>query len=112
MIYYVLKLVVTAGLIVLISEVAKRSNIMGSFLASIPLVSFLAIIWLYIETKNTEKIADFSFQIFWLVLPSLLFFALFPFLLRRSVNFFLALGTSTAFMIAGYLFLMYLIKQK
>ncbi|HRT59301.1 MAG TPA: DUF3147 family protein, partial [Candidatus Syntrophosphaera sp.] len=79
--YYVIKVLVSAALIVLVSEISKRSTILGAVLASIPLVSFLAILWIYLETKDTAKIATLSTEIFWLVLPSLVFFILFPVLL-------------------------------
>ena len=52
MTYYLVKIAVTTGLIVIISEVAKRSSLVGAILASIPLVSVLAMIWLYIDTKD------------------------------------------------------------
>ena len=77
--YYVIKVLVSAALIVLVSEISKRSTILGAVLASIPLVSFLAILWIYLETKDTARIATLSTEIFWLVLPSLVFFILFQY---------------------------------
>ena len=61
----------TAVLVVAISEVAKRSSLLGAVLASIPLTSVLAMIWLYADTGDAEKVADLATGIFWLVLPSL-----------------------------------------
>ena len=52
--YYFLKVLISALLIVAISELAKRSSLMGAIFASIPLVSVLAMIWLYIDTQNIE----------------------------------------------------------
>lgn len=72
--YYFIKLIITSAIIVAISEISKRSSLIGSILASIPLISFLAFIWLYIETKDVGKIAELSTNIFWLVIPSLSFF--------------------------------------
>jgi hypothetical protein len=46
MLYYLSIIVITALLIVLISEISKRNTLIGSILASIPLVSVLAVIWL------------------------------------------------------------------
>ena len=56
--YYVIKILVTTALVVLISEVAKRSSLLGAVLASVPLVSVMAMIWLYIDTRDIEKVND------------------------------------------------------
>ena len=112
MIYYLIKILVSAGLIVLISEIGKRSSLLGAVFASLPLVSFLAIMWIYFETKDTKQIAALSSDIFWLVLPSLLFFVILPVLLRRSMNFFLAFAISAVVMIAGYFLLTLVLKLK
>ena len=88
MLYYVLKIVITTALIVIISEIAKRNTLIGGILASIPLISVLAIIWLYVDTKNTEIISEFSINVFWLVIPSLTFFLTLPYLLHKGINFY------------------------
>jgi len=81
--FYLVKLLVSAGLIVAISEISKRTGYLGGLLASLPLVSLLAIGWMWFETHDAVKIADFSRSVFWFVLPSLLFFVLLPWLLPR-----------------------------
>uniref|UniRef100_UPI00257C51F1 DUF3147 family protein n=1 Tax=Oceanithermus sp. TaxID=2268145 RepID=UPI00257C51F1 len=89
---YLVKLIVSALLIVLVSEIAKRSSLLGALLASVPLVSVLAMVWLYLETRDSERIAAFAQDVFWLVLPSLALFLVLPWLLRAGVQFFAALG--------------------
>ena len=85
--YYLIKIAVTTILIVAISEVAKRSSLVGAILASVPLVSVLAMIWLYIYTKDVNKVSDLASSVFWLVLPSLALFLVLPELLKLfSVN--------------------------
>ncbi len=96
MIYYALKVFISALLIVAIAEISKRSSLLGSLLASIPLVSVLAIIWIYVDTKDVEKISALSSSIFWLVIPSLALFITLPLLLRQGVAFYLSLGISIA----------------
>lgn len=64
MIYYLIKLIISASLIVLISEIGKRSSIMGGVLASIPLTSFLAFIWMYAENKDVKPVIELSKDIF------------------------------------------------
>ena len=102
MTYYALKVVVSAVLIVAISELAKRSTFAGALLASLPLVSLLAMIWLYAETKNVTEVATLSRSIFWLVLPSLALFLALPALLERGFNFYWSLAASTAVTIVCY----------
>ena len=109
--YYAIKVIISSALIVLISEVAKRNGIMAGLFASVPLVSFLAIIWLYIETKDINKIAQLSTDIFWLVLPSLSFFIVFPYLLKKNILFGWAMLLSTGIMIILYLCLILILKK-
>lgn len=111
MAYYVTKLVISAALIVLISEVSKRSSFIGAILASVPLVSVLAMMWLYIDTKSVEKVAALSTSVFWLVIPSLSLFVLLPVLLRQHMNFYLSLTISLAVMVGCY-FLMVAVLQR
>lgn len=102
MYFYLLKIVVTALVIVAVSELAKRSTALAALLAAIPLTSLLAFVWLRLEGAPSERIAALSGSIFWLVLPSLLLFLLFPLLLRQGVNFWGSLGLSLAATAAGY----------
>ena len=111
MTYYLVKIAVTTGLIVIISEVAKRSSLIGAILASIPLVSVLAMLWLYIDTKDAAKISALSTNIFWLVLPSLTLFLSLPILLRHGINFYLSMFLSVGAMFLCYLVLLALLNN-
>jgi hypothetical protein len=91
---YLVKIVVTTVLVVAISEVSKRSTLVGALLASIPIVSVLAMIWLYNDTRDVAQVAALSRSVFWLVLPSLVLFLLLPAMLARGVNFYLSLVAS------------------
>ena len=99
----VLKLILSALIIYAASELGKRSTLLGSLLISLPLISLIALTWIYVETKDTERMAAMSTNIFWLVLPSLVFFLLFPLLLRKGMPFVAAMPISLAVMVAGYL---------
>lgn len=100
--FYVIKVLVTTLLIVLISEVSKRSSLAGAVLASVPLVSVLAMLWLYIDTKDIERVSALSSSVFWLVLPSLVLFVLLPLLLKIGWGFYLSLGVSLVATVASY----------
>lgn len=100
--YYLLKIAITTALIVLISEIARRSSLIGAILASIPLVSVLAMIWLYVDTGDTGKVSALATGVFWLVLPSLALFVALPLLLKHGVNFYLSMAISIAITVTCY----------
>lgn len=77
------KYAITAGLVVLISELAKRSDRLGGLVAALPLVTVLTLVWLYLEQQPTARIANHAWYTFWYVLPTLPMFLLFPWLLAR-----------------------------
>ena len=108
---YVIKVLVSAVLIVLISELSKRSSLLGGLVASLPLVSFLAMLWLYLETKDVAKVVSLSTGIFWMVLPSLVFFLTLPALLKMKLNFYAAFGLATVLMFACYTAMVVLLKK-
>ncbi len=81
--YLIVKYLVTAGVVVLVSEIAKRSDKLGGLVAALPLVTVLTLIWLYVEHQPVSKIANHAYYTFWYVLPTLPMFLLFPYLLPK-----------------------------
>jgi len=79
----VVKYLLTAALVVLVSEVAKRSDRLGGLIAALPLVTVLTLIWLHVEHQPSERIANHAWYTFWYVLPTLPMFLVFPALLSR-----------------------------
>lgn len=108
--FYVLKLFLSAGIIVAISEISKRTTLLGGLLASLPLISLLSFFWIYYETKDTAKIAKLSMEIFWLVLPSLSLFLALPLLLKRF-SFATSLAVSVTIMFVCYGLMMLILKR-
>ena len=102
MVQIAVKVAVTAILVVVISEVAKRSSLIGALVASLPLTSILAIVWLWHDTGDTERIAALTQGIFWLVLPSLVFFIALPVMLRSGWAFWPSLALSAGLTTAAY----------
>jgi len=100
--YYIIKIVVTTVLIVAISEIAKRSSFVGALLASVPLISVLAMIWLYIDTKDVAKVSALATSVFWLVLPSLALFVTLPLLLKLGLHFYISISISIMFTVGCY----------
>lgn len=99
---YAVKIVVSSIILVAVSEIAKRSSLLAATLASLPITSLLAIVWLYFDSSNVEKIAVLSQSIFWLVLPSLVFFITLPYLLKIGLNFWLTLSIATTLTSLAY----------
>jgi F0F1-type ATP synthase assembly protein I len=81
--WLITKYLVTAGVIVLVSEMAKRSDKLGGLLGALPLVTIMALIWLHVGQQSEEKIANHAWYTFWYVLPTLPMFLVFPALLQR-----------------------------
>ena len=100
---YAIKIGLSALVLVIIAEVAKRSTFWAAALASLPLTSLLAFVWLYLDTGDTQKVAALSSGIFWLVLPSLLLFVLLPVLLRSGLGFWYSLAASGVTTAMAYL---------
>jgi uncharacterized membrane protein (GlpM family) len=98
--FIIFKYAVTAGIIVLVSEVAKRSDRLGALIASLPFVTILAMCWMFVEKQSTEKLANHAFYTFWFVFPTLPMFLVMPWLLRQGWNFWLVLlaGALTTFL--------------
>lgn len=99
---YIIKVALSALVIVAVSEIAKRNSFWAALLASLPLTSLLAFVWLHLETGDSERIAELSHGIFWLVLPSLVLFLLLPALLRAQWGFWPSLAASCAATAAAY----------
>jgi hypothetical protein len=101
MLWIITKYFITAAIVVAVSEVAKRSDRAGALLASLPLVTLLALTWLYIEKQPAEKITNHAWYTFWYVVPTLPMFLAFPRLFARF-GFWPALGLSAVITIVCF----------
>jgi hypothetical protein len=101
MTWLITKYLITAAVVVAVSEAAKRSDKLGGFIAALPLVTLLALVWLHVEKQPQQKIANHAWFTFWYVLPTLPMFLLFPWLLPR-LGFWATLGVSALVTIACF----------
>jgi F0F1-type ATP synthase assembly protein I len=108
--YLILKYLITAGVVVLVSELARRSDKLGGLIAALPLVTLLTLIWLYVEQQPASKIANHAYYTFWYVLPTLPMFLLFPYLLPKW-GFLLSLMACVLFTIIVFLLFALVVKQ-
>ena len=102
MLYLILKALISGVLVMAVSEIARRSPAFGALVVSLPLVSLLAIIWLWRDTGDTGRIADHAEATFWYVIPSLPMFLALPALLRHGVGFWWAMAMACALTVALY----------
>ena len=107
----VIKAIVSGVIVAIVSEVAKRSPALGALIVSLPLVSILAIIWLWSETGDRLRIADHAEATFWYVLPSLPMFLALPAMLRSGMGFWLALALSALLTTVLYLAMVWILGR-
>lgn len=92
MLYLALKGLLSGAIVLIVSELAKRSPALGALIVSLPLVSILAMMWLHHETHDAARLAAHAEATFWYVLPSLPMFLVLPALLRHGWGFYAALA--------------------
>jgi uncharacterized membrane protein (GlpM family) len=107
--YLLIKAAITGVLVVAISEVSKKSTSFAGVIASLPLTSVLAFLWIYLEKKEIEGIRSLSYSIFFMVIPSLAFFLLLPTFLKWQIPFYASMvlaSIGTALIYAGYVMIL------
>ena len=109
--YLILKILVSASIIVAISEIAKRSTWIAAFITSLPIMSIIAMVWIYVESRDIQKVSELSWSILWLVVPSLLFFIVLPFCLNREFNFYLSLCIASSVTAIGYVVFIWFLSR-
>jgi hypothetical protein len=107
--FAVVKILISASLIYLVNEVVVRHSkpLLGSLIASLPLVSVLTFIWIWNDLRAkpdvlVEKLSAHSAGVFWFVLPSLPMFLLIPWMLRKGIGFWPAMATGCVITIIVY----------
>lgn len=101
MTWIITKYFITAGVVVIVSEFAKRSDKLGGLIAALPLITVLTLIWLHIENQPQTKVANHAWYTFWYVIPTLPMFLIFPLLLPR-IGFWPTLAASVVITVACF----------
>ena len=109
--YLILKTLISALIIVVVSEIAKRYTWTAALIVSLPLTSILAFVWLYWDTKDTQKVIELSYSTIIMTIPSFLFFIVLPILLKLKQNFFFSLFISIISTALAYIIFMFLVKK-
>lgn len=102
MIYFIVKAALSGLMVAAISEIARRYPGWGGLVASLPLTSLLAMLWLYRDTQDPAQVARLSTGAFVYILPSLPLFLALPWLLRSAVGFWAAMALVVAGTLALY----------
>ncbi len=102
MLYLTIKAAISGVIVAAASETARRSPALGALIVSLPLVSILALVWLWRDGGDSAHIAALAQSTFWYVLPTLPMFLLLPLLLRHGAGFWLALLAGCALTVVLY----------
>ena len=102
MLYFLIKAGLSGLLAAAVSEIARRYPGWGGLVASLPLTSLMAMLWLWRDTGDAGRVADLSWGAFWFVIPSLPLFVIVPTLLRSGLNFWVTLAIAVTATLALY----------
>ena len=109
--YIILKTLISALIIVAVSEIAKKYTWAAALIVSLPFTSLLAFVWLYWDTKDYQKVIDLSYSTLVMSVPSFIFFIVLPILLKFKQNFFFSILVSIISTAIAYAIFMYIIKK-
>jgi F0F1-type ATP synthase assembly protein I len=110
MLWILTKYLVTALVVVLVSEAAARSDRLGGLIGALPMITILTLVWLHLEKQPSAKIANHAWYTLWYVLPTLPMFAAFPFLMERF-GFWPALGAGVLITLCSFVLFALLVKR-
>ena len=71
MLYLVIKAAISGVIVAAVSEIARRYPGWGGLVASLPLTSLLAMLWLFRDTHDAERVAELSVSTIWFFIPSI-----------------------------------------
>ncbi len=91
---FVVKIIVSALIIAVVSEISKHLAHLGGLIAAMPLTTLLTLFWLNYETGDQELLAEFTVSVFWGIFPTLIFFISVIYLFKRGWTFYPAIGAS------------------
>lgn len=107
--YFAIKTLISALVIAGVTQLSEKTTVGAALLKSLPLTSFLVFFFMKYEGRTDQEIARMSWDILWLVIPSLSLFVVLPILLGRGWGFGISLSIATVVMIGSYLITLKLI---
>tara|TARA_R110000772_G_scaffold39727_12_gene93188 strand:- start:1473 stop:1823 length:351 start_codon:yes stop_codon:yes gene_type:complete len=100
---FAVRAIISGVIVAIVAIMARRYPAMGALIASLPLISILAMIWLWRDTGDTELLAGHVQATFFYVIPSLPMFLLIPMMLRQGINFWASLTAGILLTIILYI---------
>lgn len=95
MLYLLVKTAISGAIVAAVSEISRRYPGWGGLVASLPLTSLLAMLWLWRDTSDPERVAELSASTIWFIIPSIPLFVALPLLLRSGIGFWLSMALVT-----------------
>src|SRR5437868_12658821 len=84
--YLFIKAALSGVIVAAVSEIARRYPGWGGLVASLPFTSLLAMVWLFRDSRDPERVAELSLSTLWFILPSVPLFVAFPLLIRAGLG--------------------------
>lgn len=106
----IIKALVSGLVVALASELAKRNPFFAALVVALPIGSILTFFWIHLEGQAASQIPKLSHDIFWMVLPTLVFLWLMPYFLKK-ISFYPAMGISMGVTVVIYLVTLWLYKK-
>ena len=108
--FNIAKILISALIIFVASEIGKKDTLLGAIIVSLPMISLLTISWIYFETRDVDKIINFAYGVFAMIMPSLSFFITLPYFLKK-INFIPSMFLSISVMVLLYFILTIVYKK-
>ena len=90
--FVVMKIIASAIVIGVVTEISRRFPSYGGVLAALPLVSLLSIIWLYVQGEQTATLSKFALGVLW-GFPATAFLLIIVYIaLQNSLHLFLSIA--------------------
>ena len=109
--YFLIKILLSALIIAAVSEIGKKYTWSAAIIVSLPLTSILAFVWLYLDTRNVQKVIDLSLSTIVMTIPSIIFFLILPIMLKLKYNFSFSMVIALASTSLTYIIFITIIKK-
>lgn len=90
--YVIIKIIVSALVIKIVIEIARRFPSYGGIIAALPIISLLSIIWFYVQGEQATTLTKFTLGVIWGIPATLGFLWIIYIALQKSLHLFIAIG--------------------
>ena len=103
--FVMMKIIASAIVIAVVTEISRRFPSYGGVVAALPLVSLLSIIWLYVQGEQMDTLSKFALGVLW-GFPATAFLLIIVYIaLQHSIHLFLSIA------LGGFGWLLFLFIQ-